>query len=149
MKRLTSVLAVVFVLSLILAIQAMATQREAAAWGLPEGFNPETGQIEKTTDVNNARNLIGTTVENKCGEALGTVEDIVFSDNGRVRYFVLLPAGQCECLVPVPWKEAKLRNNRLVLDVDKAKFQDAPSFARNDWQRLYDPEWDRQVNSYY
>jgi sporulation protein YlmC with PRC-barrel domain len=138
---------------MVLMVQVLA-EKEADAWGLPEGFNPETGKIEKTVDVHRARALIGTTVRNERGEVLGMVDDIIFSDDGRVKYLVLVREGEfagSERLVPVPWKEAKakIEDGAFTVKLEKSKFEDAPSFARNDWQKLYDPEWDRRVNSYY
>lgn len=153
MKPITTVVTVTLVLSLILVVQAFTTEKEAAAWGLPEGFNPQTGKIEKTSNVITTNDLLGTVAKNERGEDLGTVEDILFS-KGRIAYVVLSRKDQSaegERLVPIPWKasKAQVASGRFVFHIDKDKFDNAPSFARNDWQRINDPNWNRKVNSYY
>ena len=153
MKRHTPLLTIAIVLGVFLALQVLPAE-EVVAWGLPEGFNPRTGKIEKKADVYRAREFIGTTALSKTGEPLGTVEDIIFSDNGRIKYLVLARRGVAEGaerMVPIPWKAAspEVKDHRLVLDVNANTFENAPSFARNDWRRLADPQWEKAVNSYY
>ncbi|RJP17240.1 MAG: PRC-barrel domain containing protein [Candidatus Abyssobacteria bacterium SURF_5] len=151
MKAFNIIATIAFVISLFLT--AGAFEKEAVAWGLPEGFNPETGRIEKTSEVYKTEELIGSVARNERGERLGMVEEILFSDDGRIEYLVLArdEIEGAERLVPVPWKDAKaeMKDGRLVLSLDKSKFDNAPSFGRNDWQRLDDPEWNREVHSYY
>jgi sporulation protein YlmC with PRC-barrel domain len=154
MKMLTSLIGLAFILSVIMAAQGIAFEKEAAAWGLPEGFNPETGKIEKQAEqTHKSSDLIGTVALNDRGERLGTVEEILFSDDGRIEYLILARRdfdGR-ERLVPIPWKDAKaeISGDTLVLSLDKETFANAPSFARNDWGRLDDPDWNKSVHSYY
>ena len=153
MKAMTVSLAIAF----LVAAMLMLTSRAVSAWGLPEGFNPETGEIEKpmdARDIHKTSTLFGTAVWNERGERLGTVEEILFSDDGRIEYVVLARdtgIEGAERLVPVPWDEvdAEIRDDRLIVSLDKAAFENAPSFARNDWQRFDDPEWNRRLRGYY
>ena len=38
---------------------------------------------------------------------------------------------------------------QFVLDVDKAALENAPGFDKDDWPDMADPEWGRQIYSYY
>jgi sporulation protein YlmC with PRC-barrel domain len=154
MKVLTSLIGLAFILSVIMAVQVIAFEKEAAAWGLPEGFNPETGKIEKKTEqTHKSSDLIGSVAVSDRGERLGTVEEFLFSEDGRIEYLIVARRdfdGR-ERLVPIPWKEAKaeISGEILILKVDKEAFANAPSFARNDWGKLDDPDWSKSVHTYY
>lgn len=157
MRTLTSIVAVGFVLSMILVVGAFVSQSEAVAWGLPEGFNPETGKIEETTEtaeVCKAGELVGMTVKSAWGERFGSVEEVVFADDDTIEYLIINRGDEAERderLVPIPWETAQagIRDDRIILSVTKRTFEEAPSFTRSDWEKLSDPEWNETVHSYY
>ncbi len=157
MKVLTSLVAIAVVLSMILTVQAFTSQSEAVAWGLPPGFNPETGKIGMTTEapgVCKASKLVGMTVKSAWGERFGSVEEVAFADNGAIKYLLVDRGDKAksnERLVPVPWKtaEAGIRGDRLILGMSKDRFEKAPSFAMGDREKLADPAWNKKVHSYY
>ncbi len=156
MKVLTSLVALAFVLSIILTVQALATEKEAAAWGLPEGFNPAAGKIENQNFQSAYRvsKLMGTTARDARGNSLGRVDEILFTSDGRISYLVLTRRGETrasERVVPIPWEAAKagIKQDRLVLSIDRSTFDKAPSLARNELDKLSDPELSEKVHAYY
>jgi sporulation protein YlmC with PRC-barrel domain len=144
-------------MSMILTVAAFTAQREAVAWGLPPGFNPETGKIEKTSEtpgVCKANDLVGMTVKSAWGDRFGSVEEVTFADNDTIEYLIITRGDEAESderLVPIPWETAKarVRKDRIILSMSKGKFENAPSFSRSDWEKLSDPEWNKTVHSYY
>lgn len=157
MKVLTSLVAIALVLSMILTIQAFTSQKEALAWGVPAGFNPETGKIGMTSEtpgVCSASQLVGMTVKSAWGKRLGSVEEVTFADGGTLTYLLVDRGDKAESnerLVPVPWEtaEAGVRGDRLILSLSKERFEKAPSFAMGDREKLSDADWNKKVHSYY
>jgi sporulation protein YlmC with PRC-barrel domain len=105
--------------------------------------------------------LIGHGVRNEQGEDLGSVVDILFAENGRIEYVVLdqggilgrglLGRGVGDQLYAIPWKLADVSpaENRISLDLAKGKLLDAPTFARTEWEKFSDPEFESRVYGYY
>lgn len=157
MKVLTSLVAIACVLSMILTVQAFTSQKEAVAWGLPPGFNPETGKIGMTPEtpgVCSASELVGMTVKSAWGKRFGSVEEVTFADDGTIRYLLVDRGDKAESnerMVPVPWEAAKagIRGDRLILSMSKERFKEAPGFAMGDREKLSDTEWNRKVHSFY
>lgn len=83
--------------------------------------------------------LIGTDVRNREGESLGDIKDFMLDvDNGRVLYAVLdfggfLGIGDKYFAVPLEAFRADTQSEMLVLDIDKARLENAPGFDKNNW----------------
>ena len=92
-----------------------------------------------------ASKLMGMTVENRQGENLGEVRDLIVDlDRNHVRSLVMdvnrafhLGAN----LYAVPVGEFTVKDNRLVVDADREKFTRARGFDRNKWPAYSDPYW--------
>jgi hypothetical protein len=97
--------------------------------------------------------LIDRVVKNPQGQDLGQVKDLVVDRDGRIA-FIVISGNESEegNLVPVPFKSLLFGGyeNWLVLsNVNKSKFANAPSIRRDEWSRLEDPAFEREVFSYY
>ncbi|MBA4142600.1 MAG: PRC-barrel domain-containing protein [Nitrosospira sp.] len=105
--------------------------------------------------VMGADTLIGNDVYNSEGVDLGDIKDIMLDmNNGKVAYAVLSYGGLMgmgDKLFAVPWNVLKLdtRNERFILNVDKARLESAPGFDNDDWPDMADPAWQSTVHSYY
>lgn len=105
-----------------------------------------------------AADLLDKKVETRDGERIGTVSDLIVDTTGDVAYIVVSHdgiRGLNDRLTPVPVSAFDERAGRdvLVLDMDKARLEKAPHFAKQDWPPNYDRErwesWDREVRGYY
>lgn len=110
---------------------------------------------ESGTEVMAAATLTGNYVMNSDGESLGYIEAIMLDlPSGRVAYAVLSFGGlqgAGDRLFAVPWPALKLDTGKkcFILDVDKDRLQDAPSFHKDHWPSMADTSWAGRVHSYY
>jgi len=104
--------------------------------------------------------LIGADVENRQGEDLGDVTDVVIDpQNGRVAYAVLAFGGFLglgEKYFAVPFAaltpaagERPGDRERYILNVDQERLKNAPGFERNSWPNMADRTWGERIYSYY
>lgn len=102
-----------------------------------------------------AATLIGNDVYNHKEERLGDIAEIMLDTaTGAVAYAVLSVGGflgVADKLFAVPWSALVLdtRNERFLLNVDKARLKDAPGFDKDDWPDMSDDVWASKVRSYY
>lgn len=102
-----------------------------------------------------ASTLAGDAVKNSAGEDLGKVDEIMIDiPTGRVAYAVLSFGGFLRMgnkLFAVPWDVLTVDQDRkhFVLDVDKAKLENAPGFDKDNWPDMADRSWGAQVYNYY
>ena len=103
----------------------------------------------------NARELLGSTVRDRHGCALGTVEEIVVDRlTGRVSFAVVAPAHAQEPdsdLMPVPWTALAATNDGegLCLQAGARRIADAPRIDRDDLDDLERHDVGVEVFSYY
>jgi hypothetical protein len=115
----------------------------------------ETGQLIAADKVQ------GTTVYNRAGDKLGTVDNVMIDKrSGHVAYAVMSFGGFLgigDRYHPLPWSVLDYDTSKdgYVVDLDKETLKEAPSYAADelrerDWR---DPrataEWDREISDYY
>lgn len=119
--------------------------RTSATW--PGDVNRDQGNLNQASaikEANKASKLIGMDVRNHQNENLGEIEDLVVDlKSGKISYAVLSVGGFLgigEKYVAVPPSAFSMGADRdsVVLNADKAKFENAPSFAKNDWPAFDD-----------
>jgi uncharacterized protein YrrD len=102
-----------------------------------------------------ASTLTGDNVVNAAGEDLGKIQDIMLdTPTGRVAYAVLSFGGflgMGDKLFAIPWDQLSLdeENKRFVLNVNRAKLENAPGFDKDNWPDMADPSWGSRIYSYY
>jgi uncharacterized protein YrrD len=102
-----------------------------------------------------ASTLTGDNVVNAAGEDLGRIQDIMLdTPTGRVAYAVLSFGGflgMGDKLFAIPWDQLSLdeENKRFVLNVNRAKLENAPGFDKDNWPDMADPSWGSRIYSYY
>lgn len=96
-----------------------------------------------------------TTVVNRQGETLGSIEDVMLHpDSGRVEYAVLdfggfLGIGDRLFAVPLQAFEVDRSNERFVLDVTKDRLENAPGFDKDNWPETANREFSEGVYDFY
>lgn len=115
-------------------------------------------QVRGTTDIRNvmsASTLSGDKVENRAGENLGKIEEIMIHvPTGKVAYAVLSFGGflgVADKLFAIPWQALELDEERkcFILDVAKEKLENAPGFDKDNWPDMADAEWSKGIFDFY
>jgi sporulation protein YlmC with PRC-barrel domain len=105
--------------------------------------------------VMGAGTLTGDEVINRQGEKLGTIEEIMLDvPTGRIAYAVLSSGGFLgigDKLFAIPWRSLTLdpENKCFVLDIAKARLEQAPGFDKDRWPSMADENWARELHTYY
>ena len=96
----------------------------------------------------------GTNVYNMQGEKLGTIDDILIDKiSGKAIYAIMSFGGFLgigEKYHPLPWSTLRYDEAKggYVVDLDKSKLENAPSYAMDE-DFLWTPEYGRRVDKYY
>ena len=102
-----------------------------------------------------ASTLTGDPVKNSTGEHIGTVDEIMIDIlSGKVAYAVLSFGGflgMGEKLFALPWSTLRVDEDQkhFILDIDKAKLENAPGFDKEHWPDMVDQTWGNQIFAYY
>ncbi len=116
-----------------------------------KGEGRKTGKKEKKA-MEDSGAVIGKTIYDERGNELGTIENVVLSNDGTVQYVVLSGdfQGARGRLYPVPWNQFNRSDpNRFVLNVRPERLAEAPSFTENNWPNFRQNEWQSQVSDFY
>ena len=105
--------------------------------------------------VLSASSLAGDRVKNGAGEDLGKVTELMIDlPSGRVAYAVLSfggVLGMGNKLFAVPWNAMTIDQDekQFVLNIDKARLENAPGFDKDNWPDMADQTWGSNIYSYY
>ncbi len=95
-----------------------------------------------------AKSVLGSKVHIQGEIAIGTVDDIVFNDEGYIEYLVVLNEGK---LVAMPWQAAKFNfDNRVAqVNITQERFREIPTFTVQSYPNFYEPTYRTQTYKYY
>jgi hypothetical protein len=95
-----------------------------------------------------AKAILGSKVSIRGDLAIGTVDDIVFTDDGYVDYVIVLNEGK---YVPVPWEAAKFNFERrtATVDITQERFREVPTYTVERVPNFYDPGYRTRIYGYY
>ena len=97
----------------------------------------------------------GTKVYNLAGDKVGSVSTIMIDKiSGRVAYAVLAAGGilgMGKEAIALPWDVLTYDTGKggYVVDVDRAKLEDAPQMASSDLRELDNREFEKHIHDYY
>jgi sporulation protein YlmC with PRC-barrel domain len=99
-------------------------------------------------EARRATSIMGSTVTIRGGTSVGKVEDIVFNNDDYIEYLVVAEGGKN---VLIPWQAAKYDIGKRAVTVDVAvdRYREIPTFARDRWPNVYDPEYQQKIYGYY
>jgi len=104
-------------------------------------------------DVYSATALKGDPVFNSAGENLATLADFMLDvEPGRIRYAVLSFGGVLHVgnkLFAVPADALTVEGDRLLLDLDRNRLEEAPGFDKSRWPDFADPALERSIHAFY
>ncbi|RJQ48424.1 MAG: PRC-barrel domain containing protein [Desulfobacteraceae bacterium] len=101
-----------------------------------------------------ASEILDKSIVNAQGEELGQVEDLIVSSNGEISHLIISKGGVLgvgEDLIPIPWStaQASFQDDKLVVNLEKEKLDQAPSFKSDSWDEFFSPGYQENVRSYY
>jgi sporulation protein YlmC with PRC-barrel domain len=117
------------------------------------GHNQLGANANRPVHLLTASSIIGDKVENRKGESIGKISDIMLdTHNGNIEYFVIEFGGFLgfgEKLFAIPFSALKLNAKKedFVLNVDKEFLEAAPGFDKDHWPETNSHYFD--VNTYW
>ena len=119
--------------------------------------NMDRGNVatDETFDLIASDKVEGTYVYNRQGENLGSIYNVMIDKrSGQVRYAVLQFGGilgMGSSYYPLPWRELTYDTamGGYVVDVDKTRLGNAPSYAADEVPDWSDRGFGRRVDDYY
>jgi hypothetical protein len=97
----------------------------------------------------------GTRVYNRAGESLGSIYNLMIDKrSGQVQYAVMSFGGflgMGSSYHPLPWRTLNYDTglDGYVVDIDKERLRDAPSYAADETPSWTDPQYGRRIDDYY
>jgi hypothetical protein len=110
------------------------------------------GEAPRGTELVAADLLEGGRVLDADGKLVGVLEDVMIDlVRGEVAYGIVALDGEEERLLPVPWIALHRDAGRecFIVEADRAKLEDAPTFPRARWPSMSDAAWAREVHRHF
>jgi sporulation protein YlmC with PRC-barrel domain len=114
-----------------------------------------TGQADETDRLISSEKVDGTTVYNRNGDRLGTVDHLMIDKfTGQVEYAVMSFGGflgMGESYNPVPWRSLTYDVNLggYVIDTDRSRLESAPRYTTSDQPNWSDRAYTERVDDYW
>lgn len=137
-------------------------QKRIQSFYQSEGIGGMQGQSQVGSHVTEgsktlirASKLMDKALQNSQNQRLGSIDNLVIDrGTGKVEYAVVGTGGVLgvgDKLHAVPWQTFEFNGDRqaLVLDANKQKIDNAPSFSRDKWPDMSDPTWQSKVDRYF
>jgi hypothetical protein len=118
------------------------------------GVFGQDGQDE-IAGMHKADDLMGKNVVSQDGEEIGSIDNLVISEDGQVEYIILSRGGMLGVggdMVPVPCEAANLQkdqDDQLKADLTKQQLEGAPTFNGDNWAQIASPDYEQEVHSYF
>ena len=95
-----------------------------------------------------AKTVLGSKVSIEGGVNIGTVEDIIFDNDGAIDYLVVGNEGK---FVTVPWEAAKFDFDKRTANVEitQERFREIPTYTQETVPNYYEPAYRQKVYTYY
>jgi hypothetical protein len=126
--------------------RAVPVQQEVTSQGTVQQ-QVTTGGDSRQPQTHKVRAVLGTKVSIQGGLAIGTVDDIIFDDDGYIDYVVVLNEGK---YVVVPWQAAKFNfeQRAATVNISRQQFQQVPTFTVQSWP-TFDAAYQQRIYGYY
>lgn len=153
MKKFAIMITMILALSLVTAAVYARAEGQSAInpWG---GVFGSAGNVQGLFQ-DRATTIIGTEVQNKQGDHLGKITDLMVDpEDGRIAFAVLSRGGILGIptrFIAVPFAALTPGMDKRVflLDASKDKIAAAPTFSRDEWPNVADRAWGADAYKYY
>lgn len=119
----------------------------ASAQAPPPVERPRTATTAAPQEYR-VKQILGTKVNIQGNLAIGSVDDIVFGDDGYVEYLIVLNQGK---LVTVPWEAAKFNfeQRTATVNLTQQQFEVIPTYTVEKYPSFYTPTYRTEIYKYY
>jgi hypothetical protein len=98
--------------------------------------------------------ILKSAVENRHGERIGTIQDLMVGVDGCLKYAMLSHGrflGISDVLIPIPFDALMTGREKgtAVLDIDKQTLEKALSFESKTWFDFTAAEWEAKIDKYF
>ena len=98
--------------------------------------------------------ILKTTVENRHGEKLVTIQDFIVGVDGRLKYAILSHGGFLgigDVLIPIPFDALMAGGEKgtVVLDIDKETLEKSLNFESKTWPDFTSAESEEKIDRYF
>lgn len=106
------------------------------------------GERAPAQQMYKARSILGSKVIIQGNLAIGTVDDIVFGDDGYIDYLMVVNEGK---YVTVPWEAAKFdfEKRTALVEIPQDRYKEIPTFTAETWPNVYEPAYREKIYTYY
>jgi sporulation protein YlmC with PRC-barrel domain len=134
MKKISVLIAVLFLFSLILTAQSFAAQ---------------AGEHKGQKDAMRVSKLMDKEVRTQDDQELGKVKDVVVDSEGEAAFVIV--EGDENKLYPIPITSFRHDKDKdqLITQISKDRLQNAPSFSEGDWPQFGQHDYKNRVYGYY
>lgn len=114
----------------------------------PTPVKPMTPAPQQAPQEYRVKQVLGSKVHIQGDLSIGTVDDIVFEDNGQIEYLIVLNDGK---FITVPWQAAKFNFERrvAVVNITQEQYRVIPNFGLGLFPRFFTPEYRTETYRYY
>ena len=112
-------------------------------------------ETDETSNLISSDKVDGTAVYNREGEKLGSIHSVMIDKiSGKVAYAVMSFGGflgMGDSYHPLPWHVLTYDTGQggYVVDLDRNKLEEAPTYATSETPNWSDRRWGQQVHDYY
>jgi hypothetical protein len=94
------------------------------------------------------KQVIGTKVSIKGDLSIGTVDDVVFNDQGQIEYLIVANDGK---LVTVPWEAAKFNFEKqtATVSITQDQYKVIPTYTVREYPVFFEPTYRTRVYDWY
>jgi hypothetical protein len=98
--------------------------------------------------------ILKTTVLNRHREKLGTIQDLMVGEDGRLKYAILSHGGFLEIgevLIPIPFDALMMGGEKgtAVLEIDKQTLEKSLNLETGTWLDFTAAEWEEKIDRYF
>ena len=113
------------------------------------GTPVQPGQPAATTKTYRAKEVLGTRMSIEGGTNVGTVDDMVISDDGVIQYLIVATADNK--LFTVPWEAPKFNwtQRTAVIPITQERFRAIPTYTVETYPQFYTPTYRTEIYRFY
>ena len=117
--------------------------------------NSQIRRTDETSSLISSDKVEGTAVYDRGGEKLGSIHSVMIDKiSGKVAYAVMSFGGflgMGDSYHPLPWHVLTYDTGQggYVVDLDRNKLEEAPTYATSETPNWSDRRWGQQVHDYY
>jgi PRC-barrel domain len=107
-----------------------------------------TTSTEGSTQAYRVKQVLGAKVSIKGDLAIGTVDDVVFNDQGQIEYLIVNNESK---LVTVPWEGAKFNFEKqtATVNITQEQYRAIPTYTVREYPVFFEPTYRTRVYEWY